>query len=427
MVAGNNGRSREHIVDGKVIESSNLMDLGKSSPESAVAQLVREAVHLGASDVFFSAGASHVMVQMRHLGIVRPLGVLPVEQGRKCLAHVKAKAEMDTSERRRPQDGRWIFDPHESGVDRGVDLRISSIPTLHGEDLAVRLVPHEQQNLDLDQLGMTRPQLEQYRSMIQGPGGLILITGPTGSGKTATLYSSLVRLNDGSRKINTIEDPIEFAIEGLRQSQVNPAIDLGFSQLLRSVLRQNPDVIMVGEIRDEETARTVVHAANSGTLVFATLHAPAAPAAVQSLKNLGAHPHFLAASLRGVISQRLVRTLCPDCRSALDISDAPYAFDEIRTLLEPGEGRTLHSAGGCASCGLTGYASRTGVFEVMPVSSAIRDLIANARPARELRDKAVEEGMLQFRQAALLKVAQGLTSIEEVFRVIPSEHLLLED
>ena len=413
-------------MDGKAIESTDLIDLGRSTPESAVAQLIGEASKLGASDVFFSAGASHVLVQMRHLGIVRPLGILASDQGRRCLAHVKVKAGMDTAERRRPQDGRWIFDEGESGAP-AVDLRINAIPTVHGEDLAVRLVPHNQQHLVLEQLGMSRPQLDQYRTMIQSPGGLILITGPTGSGKTATLYSTLARLNDGSRKINTIEDPIEFAIEGLRQSQVNPLIDLGFAELLRSVLRQNPDVIMVGEIRDEETARTVVHAANSGTLVFATLHSPAAPAAVQSLRNLGAHPHFLAASLRGVVSQRLLRTLCPDCRTSIDISDAPYAFDEVKTLLSPGEGRTLFSATGCPKCGMTGYLSRTGVFEILPVTPAMRDLIASASPSSQLRDKAVEEGMLQFRQAALLKVAQGQTTIEEVFRVIPSEQLLLED
>jgi type II secretory ATPase GspE/PulE/Tfp pilus assembly ATPase PilB-like protein len=426
-------------VDGIAIESSSqtatldpsdslsLLDMSKASPEAAVAQLLRHAVEMGASDVFFTATANHGLVQMRHLGIMRPLTVLGAEQGRRCLAHVKARADMDISERRRPQDGRWILPIEDSARETAVDLRINAIPTLHGEDLAIRIVPHDQQHLVLEQLGMTPSQLEQYRSMIQSPGGLVLITGPTGSGKSATLYSSLIRLNDGTRKINTIEDPIEYAIDGLRQSQVNPAIDLGFSELLRSVLRQNPDVIMVGEIRDEETAKTVVHAANSGTLVFATLHAPAAPAAVQSLRNLGAHPHFLAASLRGVVSQRLVRTLCPSCRTTLDIGDAPYAFEEIKSQLTSGEGRTLYGATGCTKCNLTGYASRTGVFEVMPVTPGLRELIANAKPARELRDKAVAEGMIQFRQAALLKVARGQTTIEEVFRVIPSEHLLLED
>jgi len=414
-------------VDGKVIETTNLIDLGAVSPDSAVAQLVHHAVRMNASDLFFAATGEHVTVQMRHLGIVRPLSVLPIDHGRRCLAHVKVKAGMDGAERRRPQDGRWIVELDDSTSSEGVDLRISSIPTLHGEDLALRLVPHNHQHMVLEQLGMTPTQLGQYRTMIQNPGGLILITGPTGSGKTATLYSTLIRLNDGTRKINTIEDPIEFSIDGLRQSQINPAIDLGFSQLLRSVLRQNADVIMVGEIRDEETAKTVVHAANSGTLVFATLHAPGAPAAVQCLKNLGAHPHFLAASLRGVISQRLVRTLCPGCRTSLDISDAPFAFEEISSELEPGEGRTLFAAAGCKACDMTGYAGRTGIFEIMHVTPAIRELIGGARPSRELRDKAVEEGMLQFRQAALLKVVRGQTSIEEIFRVIPTEHLLLED
>ncbi|HXE54778.1 MAG TPA: GspE/PulE family protein [Tepidisphaeraceae bacterium] len=430
-------------MDGKVIESiqsSDLLDLDSATPEAAVAHIVRHAAELGASDLFFCTGGESVTVQMRHLGIVRPLSVLQLEQGRRCLGHIKAAAGMSTSEHRRPQDGRWIFDlqaSHRAGSFRnqkrnieagsGLDLRINSIPTLYGEDMALRLLQHDHQHLVLEQLGMTSSQLEQYRSMLQHPGGLILITGPTGSGKTATLYSSLIRLNDGTRKINTIEDPIEHAVEGLRQSQVNPAIDLGFSPLLRSVLRQNPDVIMVGEIRDEETAQTAVHAANSGTLVFATLHAPAAPAAIQSLRNLGAHPHFLASSLRGVVAQRLVRTLCPECRGSFDLGDAPYTFEEIRNLLGPDEGRKLFSAPGCVTCGMTGYSDRTGVFEVMPITGAIRDLIAYARPARELREKAIEEGMVQFRQAALLKVARGETSIEEVFRVIPTEHLLLED
>ena len=413
-------------MDGNKIEASNLMDLGQASPDAAVGQLVREATRLGASDLFFSTALNHVMVQMRHLGIVRPLSVLPIEHGRRCLSHIKTKALIDAAERRRPQDGRWLFEFDDSDTD-AIDLRINSIPTLHGEDIAIRLVPHNQQHLSLDQLGMTSAQLGEYRTMIQSPGGLVLITGPTGSGKTATLYASLIHLNDGTRRINTIEDPIEFAIDGLRQSQVNPAIDLGFCELLRSVLRQNADVIMVGEVRDEETAETVVQAANSGTLVFATLHAPAAPAAVQSMRSLGVHPHFLAASLRGIVSQRLVRTLCADCRTSHDISDAPHAFDEIRTLLENGEGRTLFAARGCPSCGMTGYTGRTGAFEILPVTPAMRELIADSRRARELRDKAVEEGLIQFRQAARLKVARGQTSIEEVFRVIPSEQFLMED
>jgi type II secretory ATPase GspE/PulE/Tfp pilus assembly ATPase PilB-like protein len=423
-------------VDGIGIKSEHLIDLGKATAETAVVELVKHAVEVGASDLFFSAGERHFTVQLRHLGIVRPLSILPAEQGRRCLAHIKARSSMDTTEKRRPLDGRWIFQvgsesnnsAEQTGrVRQSIDLRISIIPTLHGEDATIRLLPHDHSHFVIEDLGMTKGQVEQYRQIIQSPSGLVLITGPTGSGKTATLYSSLMRLNDGSRKINTIEDPIEYAVEGLHQSQVNPAIDLTFSELLRSVLRQSPDVIMIGEIRDEETAQIAVHAANSGVMVLATLHAPAAPAAIQTMRSLSARPHFLASCLRGVISQRLVRTFCADCRVSLDLSDAPHTFDEVRPWLTSDQGRALFASRGCSACGQSGYTGRTGVFEVMPVSSGLRDLIADSRSSAEIRAKAVEDGMLQFRQAALLKVACGRTSTEEVFRVIPTEHLLLED
>ena len=410
-----------------------VIDLHKATPETAVTQLIRHAVESGASDLFFHPHAQHVAVQVRHLGVIYPLSVLPSDLGRKCLALVKARAGMETSDRRRPLDGRWIFDGGEAGV---TDLRISAVPTLHGEDLALRLGQPDAKLFALDGLGMTADQLGQYRQMLGSPGGLVLVTGPTGSGKTATLYASLAHVAgigaDGRgtgripKKVNTIEDPIEYAIDGLRQSQVNPAIGLTFAELLRSVLRQSPDVIMIGEIRDTETAQTAVHAANSGVLVFATLHAPSAPAAVQSMRTLGGNAQFLATSLRGVVAQRLVRTLCSECRVSFDLSDAPHMFDEVRPLLGPDEGRELFAAVGCEFCGQTGYAGRTGVFEVMPANTALRELIAAGHPPRELRAQAAESGMLEFRQAALLKVARGLTSTEELFRVIPPENLKAE-
>jgi type II secretory ATPase GspE/PulE/Tfp pilus assembly ATPase PilB-like protein len=331
---------------------------------------------------------------------------------------------MDLAEKRRPADGRWIFSTPD-GLD--VDLRINVIPTMYGEDFALRLLARGSQLYSVDQLGMTEQQLAAYKGMIFSPSGLILISGPTGSGKTATLYASLIALNDGKRKINTIEDPIEYAIDGLRQSQVNPQIDLSFGELLRSVLRQSPDVIMLGEIRDEETAKTAVRAANSGMLVLATLHAPSASSAVQSMRSLGAHPHFLSTSLRGVVSQRLVRALCPNCRISFDITDAPHTFDDVRPWLGADEGKHLYAARGCENCGHSGYASRSGVFEVMPVGKSMRALIADGATAAQIRAKAVEEKMLEFRSAALLKVARGLTSTEEIFRVIPSEQMLLEE
>jgi type II secretory ATPase GspE/PulE/Tfp pilus assembly ATPase PilB-like protein len=416
-----------------------LLDVSKLPIDEAVSALINRAVRMGASDVFFVTNEQHVAVHVRHLGIMRLLSVVSPDTGRRYLAHVKAMAGMDMGgAARRPMDGRWIYEcddapdaatsdvPSEADFVEGssVDLRISVIPTLHGEDFAIRLLGRGMHAHRLDQLGMTRDQLSDFSAMIESPGGLIVLTGPTGSGKTATLYSSLMRLNNGRRKINTIEDPIEYAVDGLRQSQVNPATGLGFAELLRGALRQSPDVVMIGEIRDEETAKTAVHAANSGILVFATVHAPAASNAVQSLRSLGVHNHFLGASLRGVLSQRLLRTLCPSCKTTFDLSDAPHTFDAVRPMLGNEEGRALYAARGCPSCSGTGYAGRTGAFEVMPVSRAIRDLISDGAPTRDIRETAVREGMLEFRQAALLKVARGQTSTEEMFRVIPTEVLV---
>ena len=422
-----------------------LLDVSKLPVERAVAALIDRAVRLGASDLFFVTNEQHVAVQVRHLGIVRPLSVLAPDAGRRFLAHIKAMSGMDLGgAARRPMDGRWIYESDGRAGARGeaprngsdtestdaspfdvdVDLRISVIPTLYGEDFAIRLLGRGLHAHRVEDLGMTREQLDDFTQMIDSPGGMVLLTGPTGSGKTATLYAALARLNNGRRKINTIEDPIEYAVDGLRQSQVNPAIDLGFAELLRGALRQSPDVIMIGEVRDEETARTAVHAANSGILVFATVHAPAASHAVQSLRSLGVHNHFLGASLRGVISQRLLRTLCTSCRMSFDLSDSPHTFDDVRPMLGSDEGRALFAPRGCPSCGGTGYAARTGVFEVMPVSRPMRDLISDGAPTRDIRQKAVEEGMLEFRQAALLKVARGQTSTEEMFRVIPTDVLV---
>lgn len=404
---------------------AQMIDVSSLTPERAVEQLIGRAVEMEASDLFFVSNEQHVAVLVRHWGIVRPISVLSNDHGKRCLSHIKANSGMDLSEKRRPGDGRWIFE--RTDADGTVDIRINVIPTMYGEDFAMRLLARGNELYDVEQLGMTHDQLQAYLQMISSPSGLILITGPTGSGKTATLYASLKKLNDGKRKINTIEDPIEYAIDGLRQSQVNPAIDLTFSELLRSVLRQSPDTIMLGEIRDEETCRTAVRAANSGILVFATLHAASASAAVQSMLSLGAHPHFLSTALRGVVAQRLVRTLCPKCRASFDLSDAPHTFDDVRPWLSPGEGKTLFAPRGCDECNQSGYAGRNGVFEVMPMSKSLRALISTGATSAKIRELALKEKMLEFRSAALLKVARGATSTEEVFRVIPSEHMLMEE
>jgi type II secretory ATPase GspE/PulE/Tfp pilus assembly ATPase PilB-like protein len=337
---------------------------------------------------------------------------------------VRACAGMNVTEKRRPVDGRWVYHPQGGGV---IDLRINTIPTIHGEDLAIRLLVRESHLLTLENLGLIPKQYEALTHMLDTPSGLILMTGPTGSGKTATLYACLMKLNDGRRKLNTIEDPIEYSMEGLRQSQVNPAIGLGFAELFRSVLRQSPDVIMLGEIRDPETADTAVRAANSGHLVMATVHAPTAAGAIQSMRALGVNSHFLSTALRGVVSQRLVKTLCPKCKVSFDLSAAPHTFDDVKRWLTPAEGGELFASPGCEHCGGAGYAARTGLFEVMPITRELRDLISEGHSTADIRARAVEEDMLEFKQVGLIKIAQGQTSIEEILRVIPTEHLSADE
>jgi type II secretory ATPase GspE/PulE/Tfp pilus assembly ATPase PilB-like protein len=405
-------------------EAPLLIDVDDLTPQDAVERLIEHGAELFVSDLFFTSNKDSVTVQARHYGILRPISTLSLDMGKRCMSHIKAMAGMDVAERRRPLDGRWIYE-RDSGST--LDLRINTIPTLYGEDFTLRLLVRDSQLLALDRLGMLQADYNRLLSMLNSPGGLILVTGPTGSGKTTTLYGCLTYLNNGERKINTIEDPIEYAIAGIRQSQINPRLDVGFPELLRGVLRQGPDVVMIGEIRDPVTAETAVRAANSGQLVLATLHAPVAAGGVQSMLSLGVHPHFLASSLLGVIAQRLVRTLCPRCRIAFDLADAPETFAEVRHRLKPDEGKVLYGPKGCPACRELGYDGRTGVFEVLPVSRPLRQLILGRQPTQTIRQKAIDEGMIEFRHSALLKVARGETSIEEVFRAVPSEYLALDD
>jgi len=396
------------------------LDLSSLSPEQAVEHAIEQAADIGASDVNFASdeGAGHITV--RHLGIVRPLAEVEAEQGKRMIARIKALAGMDIAEKRRPQDGRWI---HICNDGRKIDLRINSIPTLFGEDLSLRLLVRESRMYSLKELGMIRSEYNQFLAMLNSPSGLILVSGPTGAGKTTTLYAGIHHLNDGTRKINTIEDPIEFSVKGVRQSQVNLKHGVDFPDLLRSVLRQAPDVILVGEIRDAITAQTAVRAANSGHLVFATLHAPVAAGAIQSMLALGVHPHFLASSLLGVIAQRLVRTLDPETKVPFDITESPHTFDEVRPWLQNGEGEVIYGHGPSTPQAPDGYSGRTAIFEVLTVSRAIRALISEDASSQEIEQKAIDEGMLEFRRGALLRVAQGTTSTEEILRAVPTEYL----
>jgi type II secretory ATPase GspE/PulE/Tfp pilus assembly ATPase PilB-like protein len=385
--------------------------------------VVGRAAELQASDLFFHTDQYSVDIAIRRLGIVQRLAIVSLEKGRHLISYIKATAGMDIAEHRRPMDGRWLYE----GNGRTVDLRVNTIATLFGEDMTLRLWDREVGLRSLDHLGMTGSDLNKLIAMLSSPSGLILVTGPTGTGKTTTLYACLQHLNNGSRKINTLEDPVEYAISGVRQAQINPKLDLDFPELLLNVLRQAPDAIMIGEIRDPPTAATAVRAANSGHLVLATLHAPVAGGAVQSMLALGSHPFFLSSCLLGVIAQRLVRTLCPNCRMAYDISEAPQTFEAIADLLGPNEGNAIYGPGGCDDCLNCGYIARTGLFEVMTLNQSIRRLVAASRPSEEIERAAVAAGMVEFRRGAMLKVAQGVTSTEEILRDVPQEYLGLEE
>ncbi|MEO6434668.1 MAG: GspE/PulE family protein [Tepidisphaeraceae bacterium] len=396
-----------------------LLDLGRTAPEEGFARLVERAADVRASDLFLVTNEQHVAVQVRLRGQIEQLCILDAEQGRKFISHVRHQAGMDVSDHRRPHDGRWIFDFDSA---HAVDLRINIIPTLHGEDMAIRLLDRDTNLLSLDRLGMTARQLDTYRPMLSQPGGMVLFTGPTGAGKTVTLYASLNHFNDGRRKIHTIEDPIEYTVEGLRQSQVNNAIDLGPDEIMRGVLRQSPDVVMVGEVRDEQIARTAAWAATSGVLVLSTIHAPNAAGAVQSLRGFGIPSHFIAGSLRAAVSQRLVRTLCPACQELDEDghgADTRRVLEEIKSFLPHASNAARYRAHGCDQCHGTGYAGSTAIYEIMPVSEGIRDLILDGHSPRDIHARAIQEGMLTLRQAALLKVAQGRTTMEEVRRIVP--------
>lgn len=404
---------------GRVEFKPDDVNLNVSGVSDAFDRLIREAIALPASDLHFNWNEDDVTISVRHLGMLRRWSNISREEGARFITYIKASAGMDVAKRMRPLDGRWVCNPN--GTNR-VDLRISTIPTLYGEDVAIRILERDQDLLRIENLGLHSKNQFELVDLLNKPGGLVLVTGPAGTGKTTTLYACLHRLNDQTRQIHTIEDPIEYSLPGIRQSQINHAQGLEFPELLRSVLRQAPDVIMVGEIRDPVTAETAVRAANSGHLVFATLHAPVAAGAIESLLALGVAPHFLATSLLGIVSQRLARTLCNDCKIPLDVSRSKL-FDSVDQWLGKRQGQQIFAAGGCDHC-QQGYASRSGVFEVLRMTGELRKMVSKGRTAREIQERAIRQGMLDLRRSALLKVADGVTTTDELARLIPAERLV---
>jgi general secretion pathway protein E len=414
----NNRRSNTAALSDRHHGNGTFRELSELAPEQIVESLIDDAVDAKASDLFIGCSESEVEVSIRHLGLIKPIATLPLDLGFRCMLHIRAVAGMKFHEKRLPQDGRWV---RRMADGRIIDLRLNTMPTVHGESFSIRLLDRASQLRALDSLGLVGSQLDTLITMLHSPSGLILVTGPTGSGKTTTLYACLQYLNDGSRKIHTLEDPVEYAFKGLRQTQLE-GNGADFHELLRGVLRQSPDVIMIGEIRDKMTAETAVRAANSGQLVFATLHSPVASAAIQALLSLGTSPYFVFSSLLGVIGQRLMRTLNPQSRVPIDLSDAPRTFEEVEQWLQPGEGKIVYSAAPDGNRS-DGYSGRTGTFEVLSVTPAIRQAVEQQAQTSIVAQRAIEEGMIDFRRSALIKVAQGITSFDEMFRVVPTGEL----
>jgi type II secretory ATPase GspE/PulE/Tfp pilus assembly ATPase PilB-like protein len=406
-------------VESRPALPAELASINTLEPRAALDVILKQAVERRVSDLFIQPNNGHCVISVRQMGSIRQLVVVSAELGIQMVNLIKSSAGMDLAERRHPLDGRWTH----SIDDVNFDFRINSIGTLSGEDLVLRLLPTGGARIGLEELGLVGSQFSDLRSMLNSGSGLVLVTGPVGAGKSTTLYACLEYLNDGKRMINTLEDPIEQVIKGVRQCQVQPKIGLGFLELLRGILRQSPDVIMIGEIRDEETAKTAVRAANSGHLVLATLHSPLAAGAVQSMLAFGVNPFFLSNSLIGILAQRLVRILSPESRKMYDISHSPDTFKEVQQFLDAGEGHVIYGPDESDPKSQDGYVGQTGLFEVLMVNRKIRGLIASGADAAQISRAAVERGMIDFRRAALLQTAKGVTGIEEIGRVVPAADL----
>ena len=388
-------------------------DLLESSAQAPVIRMINalllQALRERASDLHFEPYEQRSVVRFRVDGVLRDVIEPPRALHAALVSRLKIMASLDIAEKRLPQDGRISL----KLGDRQVDVRVSTLPTGPGERVVLRLLDKEAARLDLTALGMSDATLASIDGLIREPHGIVLVTGPTGSGKTTTLYAALSRLPRGSVNMMTVEDPIEYALDGVAQTQVNPRIELDFARALRAILRQDPDVIMIGEIRDLETAQIAVQASLTGHLVLATLHTNDASSAVTRLADMGVEPYLLASSLLGVLAQRLVRTLCPACKTA----SAPTSGEQ-KILAELGlASGSVHDAPGCSECNHTGFRGRTGVYELLLVDDAIRRGIHDGADEIALRNAATRAGMTSLRRDGARWIASGATSLAELVRV----------
>jgi general secretion pathway protein E len=391
--------------------TTDVRDLANQPPVIRfVNLLIREAHDTAASDIHLEAVRDGLRVRLRVDGVLSELPGPPRGLQAAVVSRIKLLAELDIAERRQPQDGR-IRVRLES---RELDLRVSTVPTLYGESVVLRLLDRGGRPVDLDELGMGAELAGTFRRLAQKPHGILLAAGPTGSGKTTTLYAALGLRHPEQEKIITVEDPVEYHLPGVTQVPVHHKTGFGFAAVLRSILRQDPDVLMVGEMRDQETAGIAVQAAMTGHLVYSTLHTNDAPSALTRLADLKVEPYMIAATLEGVLAQRLVRRICPDCRERYRPDPAAVALLAARPVGD----LVLERGRGCARCRQTGYRGRTGVFELMVLTDDLRRELATSSDLGQLRQRVREQGMTTLREDAWAKVQAGITTVEEVLRVV---------
>jgi general secretion pathway protein E len=396
---------------GEMPEAADLLEANDDAPIIRLINgLIAEAARLGASDVHIEPYEAHLIVRMRTDGVLKEAAKLSARLGPLLVSRVKVMARLDIAERRLPQDGRISL----TLGGRALDVRVSTLPSRAGERVVLRLLDRDRAGLGLDDLGMPAEVREAFGTALSDPNGIILVTGPTGSGKTTTLYAGLRQLNDGARSILTIEDPVEYAVEGVGQTQVNAKVGLTFAAGLRAILRQDPDIVLVGEIRDSETAQIAVQASLTGHLVLSTVHTNDAIGAVTRLRDMGVEPFLLASTLRMILAQRLVRRLCPACRRP------EAAGRAVADLLGIPAETTIWRAGGCSQCGQSGHVGRIGVYEAVRIDDTLRRLIgANATEA-EMAEHAFSTGRTLAQSARSLAM-EGISSPEDVLRLIRRE------
>src|SRR5580693_2971467 len=408
--AGDGGAASARAED----DIESLRDLASGAPVvRAVNDLLEKALELRASDIHIEPFRNGLVVRMRVDGLLRavpaPVGALP----QALISRIKILAGLNIAERRLPQDGAARMRVARAEI----DIRVATMPTQHGESAVIRLLPRDRGLLEVGKLGLSAGDEQKLAQLLALPHGLVVITGPTGSGKTTTLATMLCVLNQSTRKILTIEDPVEYEIHGVNQSQIKPAIGLTFAAAMRAFVRQDPDVIMVGEVRDAETAHIAIHAALTGHLVLTTLHTETAAAAVPRLLDLGVEGFLLRSTLRAVIAQRLVRMLCDRCKTQRKLSADDLTRDPRYAMIGFASGDTVHEACGCERCGASGFRGRAGVFEVLEMTGDVRNMVGSQTDANMLDQAAIKAGMTTMLDDAVAKCRAGVTTVPETLRV----------